>query len=412
MMAPRDKARVLVLHPHLPYPPSQGADIRNYRLLKWLSDRFEVDLVAFSDEPVAPDSPLPGMVGKLMVRPFPKRSLARRALSTFFSSRPDMALRLFDRGMLEEIASTVRSSDYAAIHIEGIEMAPYGFAAAEMLERRGSRTKIVFDDHNAEYMLQRSAFLTDVRNPLRFPGAVYSFLQWRKLARYERSICSKAWKVIGVSRKDAEAIESLVPGLSVIVIPNGVDVPYYRDYPAVEDTAEPTLVFTGKMDYRPNVDAMLWFVSEIWPSVKRRRPDVKLVVVGQKPHPKLRGLGKMPGVSLTGFVPDVRPFMASASVFVVPLRMGSGTRLKVLQAMAMGKAIVSTSVGAEGLGVENGRELLLADSPEDFADAVVALLDDEALRRRLGAAAMEFVSERFDWSVIVPKMAEVYGEVS
>jgi glycosyltransferase involved in cell wall biosynthesis len=165
------------------------------------------------------------------------------------------------------------------------------------------------------------------------------------------------------------------------------------------------------MDYRPNVDAMLWFTSEIWPLVRKEFPDARLVVVGQKPHRRLQRLRKLPGVTLTGFVPDVRPYIASAHVFVVPLRMGSGTRLKVLQAMAMGKAIVSTNIGAEGLGVRSGRELLLADSPQAFTDAVVSLLKDGRLRERLGASAQEFVSARFDWSVIAPKLGEVYAPI-
>ena len=402
------RKKLLVLHPHLPYPPSQGADIRNYHLLRWLADRFEVDLACFSDDPAPPDSPIRSMVRHLIVRPFPTRGMAERLISTFFSPKPDMALRLFDQSMLETIVSAARETDYAAVHVEGIEMVPYGIAAIEELQRRSVKVRLIFDDHNAEYMLQRSAFLTDARHPLRLPGAIYSLIQWKKLKRYERAACSLAWKVIAVSRKDAEAIESLLPGMKVAVIPNGVDVSHYREFRSGTKPSAPTLVFTGKMDYRPNVDAMLWFTSEIWPHVRREFPNARLLIVGQKPHPKLAELAEMPRIELTGFVPDVRPFVALADVFVVPLRMGSGTRLKILQAMAMGKAIVSTEVGAEGLGVTHGEELLLADDPRAFAQAVIELLKDDSLRERLGKSAQDFVARHFDWSVIVPKLEKAY----
>jgi glycosyltransferase involved in cell wall biosynthesis len=157
---------------------------------------------------------------------------------------------------------------------------------------------------------------------------------------------------------------------------------------------------------------MLWFAEAILPLIQREVPQARLYIVGLKPHPRLRTLAGRPGIIITGGVPDVRAYLAPAAVAVVPLRMGGGTRLKVLEAMAMSKAVVSTTVGAEGLSARSGQELLIADAPADFARAVVALLRDPARRAALGQAARTFVSQRFDWPTIVPRLEAAYSASS
>lgn len=168
------------------------------------------------------------------------------------------------------------------------------------------------------------------------------------------------------------------------------------------------LVFSGTMDFRPNVDAALWFALEVLPLVRQEEPDAHFVIVGQKPHRRLDVLRDRADVMLTGTVEDTRPYIAGAAIYVVPLRMGGGTRFKILEAAAMSRAIVSTSLGCEGFPVENGRELVIADSPRQFADAVVALLRDSSRRAELGAAARAFV-QAYDWKNIIPRLEAVYG---
>jgi glycosyltransferase involved in cell wall biosynthesis len=162
------------------------------------------------------------------------------------------------------------------------------------------------------------------------------------------------------------------------------------------------------MDYRPNVDAALWFALEVLPRIQRSVPDAHFTVVGQKPHPRLDRLRELPGVTLTGQVPDIRPFIQAADVYVAPLRMGSGTRLKLLEAMAMERAIVSTRLGAEGLEAAAGEALVIADQPGSFASAVVDLLQDAARRQILGRQASALVRARYDWPVIIPRVEAVY----
>jgi glycosyltransferase involved in cell wall biosynthesis len=297
------------------------------------------------------------------------------------------------------------------VQIEGIELAPYLDVIDEAwpTSERADRPLVVFDDHNCEYLLQERTFLTDLYSPTRWPAAAYSFVQWRRLRRYEAQVCRRADRVLAVSQADARALRTLVPGLDVTVVPNGIDTRVYQPATVGPEAASRSIVFTGTMDFRPNVDAVLWFAKEVWPLIRVEVSDVSFYVVGQRPHRRLDALREDQGVTLTGWVEDVRPYIADAAVYVAPLRMGGGTRLKLLEAMAMGKPVVATSLGAEGYPITDGRELILADSPAAFAQAVVSLLNSPARRVELGQTARAFVERRYDWRVIVPYIEQVYA---
>jgi len=194
---------------------------------------------------------------------------------------------------------------------------------------------------------------------------------------------------------------------SVFDVPTGVDTEFFR--PSGEETINPHgLVFTGSMDWLPNEDAIRYFVDEILPRIKERIPDATLTVVGRNPYPSLVELSKSnESIIVTGRVDDVRPFMERAAVYIVPLRIGGGTRLKIFEAMAMEKAIVSTTIGAEGLPIENGEELLLEDTPEGFANSVVRLLQDQELTRRVGQRAATKVRSTFGWRRVAESFADL-----
>ena len=410
--------KVLLLTPQLPFPPRQGTSIRNYNLLAQLARRHDVDLITFlapGDEP-APDGPLHALCGRIAAVPQPQRTTRQRVRDTLLAPLPDMALRLESPAMRAQVEEWAGNGGYDVVQAEGIEMAQYGLLAAQ----KGGAA-LVFDDHNCEYKLQQRNAATDLldwRHPKRLPAGGYSVVQWRKLRRYERELCRAAAAVVAVSAADRAALLDLDRSLDVTVVPNGVDLAYYDEDTQGDGGVElpgagmpaPVLLFTGKMDYRPNVDAMLWFGLEVLPLIRERCPDVRLQIVGMNPHPRLDALRGDPAVEITGAVPDVRPYLRAAAVYVVPLRVGGGTRLKALEAMACARPIVSTSLGVEGLGAENGRELLLADRPDIFADAVLVLLRDEGkLRRYLGAQARRFVEERYRWETIAPLLEEVYA---
>jgi len=235
------------------------------------------------------------------------------------------------------------------------------------------------------------------------PLAAYSLIQTRRLRRYEGGLCTSADHIFACSSPDADKLGALSEGTPITVIPNAIDVSQYeREQIVPARLAHPALVFTGKMDYRPNVDAVLWFVEKVLPRVQAMIPGVHFVVVGQRPHRRLDNLRSRPDITVTGFVPDIKPYITGADVYVAPLRMGSGTRFKLLESLMLGSAVVSTRIGAEGLSVEHGTHLLLADGADDFAAATIRLLRDETLRRELGKNGQQFVRNHYDWSAIVP----------
>jgi glycosyltransferase involved in cell wall biosynthesis len=414
------RKKLLFLTPQFPYPPSQGTAIRNYNLVAGLARRHEVHLIAFGDPAQAVETPLQCLCSSVQVLPLPQRTMGQRLRGLFLSRLPDMALRLPSSGFSQALAVALDDKRPDVVEVEGIELAHFLFEAAARLEDRALRRPLlVFDDHNAEYLLQRRAFETDVRStrPRGWIGAAYSFVQWQRLRRYERRACLEADRVVAVSEADAHALRRLAPGIEPAVVPNGVDAEFYAQpaaplagLPQVSgsDLGRPGLVFTGKMDFRPNVDAVLWFVHEVLPLILRDVPDLLFWVVGKDPHPRLARMAVHPAVRLTGWVEDVRPYIAAAAVYGIPLRIGGGTRLKVLEAMAMGKAIVSTTLGCEGFDLAPGRDLVVADTSTEFAAAVVALLRDPERRALLGQNARSLAASEYDWRVILPRLEAIY----
>ena len=416
--------RILFLTPQLPYPPHQGTTIRNYNIISNLALRHDIHLLSFvrSQDEIDAATPLHQFCRSIEGIPTPRRSPLKRFWALFLSPLPDMALRLPSAEFQARLAATLRRAPFDVVQIEGIEMAypwmEWRLGIGDWILDYGTGHPIpntqypisIFDDHNAEYVLQRRAFETDVRQPRRWVAALYSLIQWKKLNRYEAMICRLADQVVAVSEADRAALQRLVPGLDVTVVPNAVDVAYYTSNDIQPSPLPPrSLIFTGKMDFRPNVDAVLWFCHEVLPLVRRQIPDARFYIVGQSPHRRVLRLADDPAVTVTGYVDDVRSYIAGACVYVVPLRIGGGTRLKVLEAMAMGKPIVSTSLGCEGFeGLAPGRELSLADSPQEFAQRVIELLGDASRRQRLGQTARRFVEEQYDWRFIVPRLEQIY----
>ncbi len=401
--------RLLLLTPQLPYPPHQGTSLRNFNLIAQLAKQHRVCLLAFLEPDQSLDNagPLPDMCEWIDTVPVPKRSSTLRLRQMLTTRRPDMAWRLWSPAFRDRLAMRLAETPFDVVQIEAIELAPY---LPTIHHTQGQMAKprplIVYEDHNAEWVLQKRACLADLRTPRRWAAATYSFVQWMRLKRYEANACRRADRVVAMSEADRDAILAIAPEVPITIVPNGVDLDEYTDY---DGPIQPfDLVFTGKMDFRPNVDAMLWFGREVWPLIRRHRPQVNLAIVGQRPHPRLAPLRELAGVTITGWVADVRPYIAGATVYVAPLRVGGGTRLKLLQAMAMEAAIAATSLGAEGFPVTHGRELLLADTPASFAQAVLGLLDDPEQRTQLGTAARRFVETTYGWDALVPKLEALY----
>jgi sugar transferase (PEP-CTERM/EpsH1 system associated) len=395
---------LLFLTPQLPFPPRQGTAIRNWGLIKHLARRHAIWLLSFAepDQPPLADE-LRAVCRQVITVPVPRRNRLARLL-TLLSPEPDMARRLWSPEFSAALADLVRRQAFDFIHIEGLELAPYLFELARSLPPTG-RPYRLYDAHNAEYLIQLRAFMNDRRLPPRWPAALYSLLQTPRLKRYEADTCRAAHLVTCVSMEDAAVLRQLAPGLQPVIVPNGIDFDTYQATqipPELQATLN--LAFTGKMDYRPNIDAALWFIEAIWPRIRAARPEVRFFVVGQKPPEALRRWHDQNGVVVTGSVEDPRPYIAAAAVYVAPLRMGGGTRFKLLEAMALSRPIVSTTLGAEGFAVQSGRELLLADMPAEFSAAVLKLLAEPATAQALAQAGYAFARASYDWSAIIPKL--------
>jgi glycosyltransferase involved in cell wall biosynthesis len=337
----------------------------------------------------------------------PVRNTRERIWTTLASQLPDLAHRLASPVFEQALQAVLERWRFDVIQFEGLEMVPYLGQVLEHARRSDQSPRLVLDEHNAEYVLQRRVCEMDARVPRRWPSALYSLLQWYKLRRFEAWACRNVDAVVAVSDVDARALRKIALDVGFAVVPNGLDVESYATFGTPEALPPQSLVFTGTMDYRPNVDAVLWFAQQVYPLIRQRLPEVRFYVVGRRPHRRLNPLRKEPGIEITGGVPDTRPFIRAAAAYVIPLLSGGGTRFKVLEAMAMRCPIVSTSMGCDGFPVVSGRDLLLADEPEAFAEQVVGLLGNEAQRQVLGAAGLAFAA-RYDWAEIVPLLENVY----
>ena len=396
--------RVLLLTPQRPYPPHQGTTLRNFNLIKELAKHHRVCVLTFLEPDQNPGNhgPLRQWCQWIDTLPVPQRATGLRLKQMLTTRRPDMSWRLWSAEFNERLAARLNEEPFDVVSIEGIEMAPY----LPTLEAVHPNPLIIYDAHNAEWILQKRAFLTDLKNPARWIAAIYSWVQWHRLARYEANLMQRTAHTVAMSHPDMVSLREINPTTSITVVPNGVDMSVYSRYRG--QVVKSDLVFTGKMDFRPNIDAMLWFGQQVLPLIQAERPGTTFAIVGQRPHARLDALRQIPGITITGYVDDVRPYIAGTKVYVAPLRVGGGTRLKLLEAMAMGKAIVSTHLGAEGFPVVNGKELVLADEPELFAQEVLHLLKNPTHRAELGRAGKAFAQTNYSWDVLVPRLEKIY----
>ncbi len=409
-------ARILLLTPQIPYPPQQGTTIRNFNIIRGVSSRHDLALLSYWSKENPDIEQAVKVIGEycfnIQLRPQLPRSHLQRLFQLLSSASPDMANRLRSEDFDDAIVQTMKAEkekngrSFDIIQVEGIEMA----SAIPIIRETDMTTKIVFDNHNAESSLQKRAYETDRSHPRRWPLAAYSFIQTKRLQKYEKWACESVDHVVAVSEKDLRNIKQLAPHIRASVIPNSIDVSEYMDM-ETSSTINFDLVFIGKMDYRPNVDAVLWFAENVWPKIYSHRSQTTWAVVGQNPHSRLRALRNRRGVTVTGKVDSIHPYLAGASVVILPFRIGSGTRLKFIEAMASGRATVSTSLGAEGFDVTSGDEVIIADEPQRFIEAIISLIRDPDRRIQLGRKAQAFAIN-YDYRLVNKKFDAIYDELT
>jgi sugar transferase (PEP-CTERM/EpsH1 system associated) len=392
--------RILWLKTELLHPVDKGGKIRTYQMLKHLKREHHVTYLTLDDGTADTEARERAAEYCQELVPVPHRTREKFSaafyaeLAANLVSPSPYALKKYESpAMRREIEARAGAGDVDVLVCDFL-------TPAVNMPLRPPCATLLFQ-HNVEALIWRRHHEVQ-RNPLK---KAYLYGQWRKMRAFERDACRRFDAVVAVSREDREMMERDYDLKSVSDVPTGVDTEFFR--PSGAEEREPHgLVFTGSMDWLPNEDAINFFTGRVMPLVRKEVPGATLTVVGRNPSAALKELaGRDSSVRVTGRVEDVRPYMERASAYVVPIRIGGGTRLKIYEAMAMEKPVVSTTVGAEGLPVADGAEILLADTPEDFAASVVRVLKDEDSARSLGARAARAVRERFGW----PKVADEFA---
>lgn len=385
-------------------PLNAGGRIRSFHILKELAHQHQITLFTFY--PTQADDrhrELAKVFFRVVCQPLEipsTRSFADHVDYTrhLFSSYPHCLAKYYRPGVAESLRGVVESNSYDVIICDFL-------TPAGIIPWDSPSLKILFT-HNVETMIWQRHYQV-ARNPL---WKAVCWREYRAMSRVERHYLERADHILTVSDADREVFARFLAASKITVIPTGVDADYFRPEPGNEQPY--TLVFTGAMDWLVNEDAICYFADEILPRVHQQVPEAVLWVVGRNPSGRLRSLTeKKNGMKVTGEVEDVRPYVRDAAVYIVPLRVGGGTRLKIFEAMAMGKAVVSTTIGAEGLPVRDGENILLADERGDFAQKIVSLLRNPATRNRLGQAARRLVESEYSWSSVAERFDSVLRRV-
>jgi glycosyltransferase involved in cell wall biosynthesis len=384
-------------------PVDTGGKIRSYNILRHLARNHDVTLLSYfggkkdSVYETEIQRELPGALTICTGAP-DGSALAQSAdyIRRVFQSAPFAVSKFTHSAVQQALKSSAGAKQF--------DVAVCDFLSASLNFPDELETPTVLFQHNVETALWRRMAATE-KNPVK--RLAYR-LEAAKMARYERRALGKFHHIIAVSDNDRRQMLAMDSNCRITVVPTGVDTQKYPVAPPA-NANPPKIVFTGSMDWEPNIDAIAYFCQDIFPHVRAEYPNALFQVVGRNPHPRVKQLASE-HVQVTGTVPSVAEYLRDATVVTVPLRIGGGTRLKIFEAMAMGKALVSTSIGAEGLDVQSGRDLILADEPLSFAGAIVSLIRDARLRQQYERAAARLAAQ-YDWSTIVQRFAEVLQRV-
>lgn len=403
--------QILWISQNVPFPPKTGVLQRNYNLVREASRIGDVTLLAVLKEDILPGGfdldeakrELGLLCKKVEVVEIPIESsrllLYWTALKSLFTSDPFTVNWIKSGRLRDKIAELTRETKFDVIHYDTISLAAYADLAGD--------TAKVLNHHNIEsHLFQRRALIE--KHPLK---RLYYNIEGKKLQRYEAGICPTFDVNFTVSELDADRLVKIAPGTRTRVIANGVDVDYFSPLTSVAEEPESVIMVSG-MNWFPNRDAAIYMCDKIWPLLSRKFPNITWTVVGSSPPEKLLQLAASDShITVTGFVDDVRDYIAKAQVYLCPMRDGGGTRLKILDALAMGKPIVGTTMAYEGISVTPERNVLVADTPEAFVEQIGRLVNDSNLRRQIGEAARKFVIDNYSWPVIGDQLRDCYRDI-
>jgi glycosyltransferase involved in cell wall biosynthesis len=395
--------RILMLSPGYPLPTDNGAKRRILATANHLSQHYDLTLVSLR-EPIS-TAVLPG--AKYEVRwqdciiEQPVKNKFQTAVKAAFSNRLYSQVKYWNRNLRESIAEMLTTQHFDCLWVHFLFMTAYieqYFFKSQFGEKQ-YRPILVLDQHNVDELYFRS-FLTSKTN---YAQKFYAALETLKARHLQKRWFPRFDAILCVSPEDLQKTAQYVDkATSLWLAPNGVDIGYFQP-PAQQDFRETTsiVIFGGSLDVTMNQDAVCWFSTSIWPLIKQRIPKSQFWIVGRNPNSEIWKLSEKQGIKVTGTVADVRDYYRQANVFVVPLRFGGGTKLKTLEAMAMGLPVVSTAVGAQGLNIISGQHIYVAERPEDFAARVIELMKDHGKAASMGAAARLLVEKQYSWTSIM-----------
>jgi sugar transferase (PEP-CTERM/EpsH1 system associated) len=381
---------IAFLTPTLPWPADNGGALRTYHLLRALAQRHTVDLLCFHYGAAPQPGPLTELCRTVALFSLGDHYSRRRQLVDLLGRRPCSVAYFSTPTTGRQVAAALNRA-YDLLVSDEVIPAPYALA-----HRRRTHVPILLNRPKIDHRHYQ-----EMANGRSWGAAkVLDWLESRRLQRFERAVLPAVQHAVVCSDDDGTLTKRFAPALPQTVLPNGADVNYFqlRDRACV--ISPPTILLLGTMHYYPNIDAVMLFFKAIYPTLRTNYPDLQVLIVGHQPPPAIVALGKQPGVTVTGSVPDIRPYLARSSLLAVPLRLGGGTRLKIAEALAAGVPVVSTPIGAQGLAVEHGRHLLLAETPTAFAAAIQQLLAAPSYGQQLAKAGRQLVESQYSWAAL------------
>jgi len=402
-MRTAQRPRLLFLSQVLPYPPDGGVKIRTYHILRLLAQRFDVTALCFYRAKggaleVDVDASITALsrLGHVEAFPLPQD---RSKLRLGWDHLRSVALRRVytvagyeSATFRDRLESLLATESFDIVHADSLDLSPYFPAVAGI--------PLACTHHDAQSVLLRRRAERQKNSLMRR----YILFQAALMEREERRWCPDVSLNVAVSERDRDVLREIAPDARFSVVPNGVDTEYF----APTDASTAGLVFVGGTTWFPNRDALEYYNSDILPALRRAGVQDGVKWVGRASATEVQASRTWDGIEMTGFVPDVRPFIRDAACYIVPLRVGGGTRIKILDAWAMGKAVVSTSIGCEGLDAVDGDNILIRDDPDSFAEAIRDVLADSELRQSLGRAGRETVEKTYSWDVVGRHLIETY----
>lgn len=392
--------KILWANANFLHPTTKGGQIRTLEMMKCLHREHEIHYVAFS-MPGQTEGPARAHEYATHVHPIPYQPPARGSLAFalqvaggLFHSLPLAVSRWAAPAMRDKIRQLLARETFDSVVCDFLAPAP----------NFDSLAGCVLFQHNVETVIWRR----HAETAQGFLRRAYFDRQARLMEAYERDTCRQAGHVIAVSDTDARRMRDWFQIPDVSWVPTGVNLAYFDPSQATPDASVPELVFTGSMDWMPNIDGIQWFAAEVMPRILAKRPQTRAAIVGRDPAPSLRQLAERnPAFLVTGTVPDIRPWLWNAAISVVPLRVGGGTRIKIFEAVAAGVPVVSTTIGAEGLPLDHPRQIRIADTPESFADTCLELLDSPERRAAIAREALGHVAAHFSWDAVAAQFAAI-----